>query len=84
MNREDVLEAKKQIEQWGIKPTTILMHPDMWKSILDFSLIQFYKMILEEGYSVTSQIELKEGFEFWLSHPNKPDVAKIILRYQDE
>lgn len=82
MNREDVLEAKRQVEQWGIKPTKILMHPELWKYISNFPLMRFYKMILEEGYVVKKQIEHEEGFEFWMRRGDDEEVVKVILRYK--
>ena len=83
MIKEDVMEIKRQVEQWGIKPTKILMDQKTWEAIVNFPLIQLYRMILEEGFRVIKQIEHEVGFEFWLKHPCNPNTIRIILKYPD-
>jgi hypothetical protein len=80
---QDILDAKKQIESCDLIPNKILMSQATWEHILTPAITRLYKMILEEGYRITHQIEHDEGFEFWLRHPDNPDVSKMTLRYPD-
>ncbi|KKM05377.1 hypothetical protein LCGC14_1754630 [marine sediment metagenome] len=82
MNKQDLLDAKKQIESQGFRPTTIWMHPKLWRDIVGFPLVRLYRLILEEGYCVTNQTENELGFVFTLKHPRKNRV-KIAVKYCD-
>jgi len=57
---QDLLDVKAQVDSWGIKPTTIWMHPDTW-ALLSDHVKALYVAILKRGGIVRKQETLPNG-----------------------